>query len=402
MKKDRRIYSIIGAALCVAVLSFSVNVMNEGSGSGNDIGSLEANAAGLGSVSFIGDPVTEGPGAALTKDAIVIADAPAEDGETQAAYKTETDGTAAASDEASGVQASEVDAEAGTSGDSEAEGEAASVNAEDIGPGVAADTAEETAASSAAYADGEEIGLSSDWEFASFSAISSGKAVYYRAVSEPKNIVIAVNAGHGTSGGSSVKTWCHLDKTPKVTGGTTAAGATKAVAVSSGMNFKDGTAEHTVTLKMAKLLRDKLINNGYDVLMLRDGEDVQLDNVARTVMANNIADCHIALHWDSDGLSSDKGCFYMSVPDGLKSMYPVSGNWQRCEALGDALIEGLRGQGLKIWGSNPLDMDLTQTSFSTIASVDIELGNQCSSHTDADLELRAKGLLDGINSYFGY
>lgn len=39
--------------------------------------------------------------------------------------------------------------------------------------------------------------------------------------------------------------------------------------------------------------------------MIRDGSDVQLDNVARTVMANNKADCHIALalgfHEDGQG-----------------------------------------------------------------------------------------------------
>ena len=54
------------------------------------------------------------------------------------------------------------------------------------------------------------------------------------------------------------------------------------------------------------------------MLMVRDGKDVQLDNVARTVICNNVADCHIALHWDSDGLSYDKGCFYASVPEKLK------------------------------------------------------------------------------------
>lgn len=40
---------------------------------------------------------------------------------------------------------------------------------------------------------------------------------------------------------------------------------------------------------MAQILRDKLLASGYDVLMLRDGEDVQLDNVARTVICNNVA-----------------------------------------------------------------------------------------------------------------
>lgn len=266
----------------------------------------------------------------------------------------------------------------------------------------AADSAStsEAPASAAPYADGTEIGLDSSWQYADFSAIHSGKAVFYAAKANRKNKIIAVNAGHGTEGGASVKTYCHPDKSPKLTGGSTKAGATKATAVSGGMTFQDGTPEKTVTLQMARILKEKLLAAGYDVLMLRDGEDVQLDNVARTVIANNIADAHISLHWDGDGLSKIKGCFYMSVPDGLKSMEPVASHWQSHEALGDALIEGLRGQGLKIWTSNPLDMDLTQTSYSTIPSVDIELGNQCSSHSEETLNQEADGLLSGINAYF--
>ena len=251
------------------------------------------------------------------------------------------------------------------------------------------------------YENGAQIGLDPSWKYADFSVINTGKAVLYKAESDRKGITVAVNAGHGTKGGSSVKTWCHPDKTAKVTGGTTAAGSTQAVAVSGGMTFSDGTSEASVTLKAAKLLKEKLLSEGYDVLMLRDGEDVQLDNVARTVIANNMADCHIALHWDGDGLSYDKGCFYMSTPDGLKAMEPVKSNWQKHHALGDSLIEGLSSEGLKIWGSNPLPTDLTQTSFSTVASVDIELGNQASDHSDSQLEKLTAGLLKGINLYFG-
>lgn len=402
MKKDRFRYSIIGVLLCAAVLSVSINVLNDRELKGEDMGSLSANAAGLSEVEFIRDPAASGPGVAEASGEL-------EDAKDEGAASDEGKASADIESSASSESSSAI-GEAPMGADMASEGPGAEASEEES---KAVSETEENAASeteeasegyapAAAYEDGEQIAFSQDWEFASFAAISSGNAVYYQGKGERKGIVIAVNAGHGTSGGSSVKTYCHPDKTPKLTGGTTSAGATKAVAVSSGMNFKDGTPEHKVTLRMAQILKDKLISEGYDVLMLRDGEDVQLDNVARTVMANNIADCHIALHWDSDGLSFDKGCFYMSVPDGLKSMYPVSGNWQRCEALGDALIEGLKGQGLKIWGSNPLDMDLTQTSYSTIASVDIELGNQSSSHTDADLELRAQGLLDGIDKYFGY
>ena len=261
---------------------------------------------------------------------------------------------------------------------------------------------EQTAVTKNGYKNGDEIGLDQAWKYADFSVINSGKAVMYTASSNRKNKIVAVNAGHGTSGGTKAKTYCHPDKSAKITGGSTAAGAVKATAVSTGMSFNDGTPEAKVTLQMAQILKNKLLAAGYDVLMIRDGSDVQLDNIARTVISNNTADIHIALHWDGDSLKTIKGVFYMSVPDGLKKMEPVASHWQEHEALGDALIAGLKAQGIKVWGSNPLDMDLTQTSYSTIPSVDIELGNQCSDHSESILNKEADGLLEGINSFFGF
>ena len=250
------------------------------------------------------------------------------------------------------------------------------------------------------YGDGEQIGLSSSYKYAEFSVINSGKAVYYRAQNNRKGITVCVNAGHGTSGVGGKKILCHPDGSPKVTGGTTGAGATKAVAVSSGMEFNDGTAESKVTLALALKLKPLLLDAGYDVLMIRETKDVQLDNIARTVIANNNADCHIALHWDST--SSDKGAFYMSVPDvrSYRNMEPVASHWREHEALGQALIDGLRDAGVKIYKSGKLEMDLTQTSFSTIPSVDVELGDQASSHSDAALDKLARGLLKGIDRFF--
>lgn len=254
---------------------------------------------------------------------------------------------------------------------------------------------------SASYADRQEMYLDSGWQYADHSAIHSGAAVMYRASGNPNGIVVGVNAGHGTSGGSSVKTLCHPDGSAKTTGGSTAAGATKATAVSGGMTFNDGATESSVTLRMAEILRDKLLAAGYDVLMVRDGSDVQLDNVARTVICNNVADCHISLHWDGDGLSYDKGCFYISVPDGIKGMEPVASYWQQHNALGESLVDGLRAQGCKINGGGSMSIDLTQTSYSTIPSVDMELGNACSDHSDGTLNNQAEGLLQGVNNYFG-
>lgn len=262
--------------------------------------------------------------------------------------------------------------------------------------------AETTAAAGAGSVEQGEVRLNTGWKYANFSKINSGAATLYRSeAASRKGKVIAVNAGHGTKGGGSVKTQCHPDGTPKVTGGTTGAGATTAVAVSSGMTFADGTPEAKVTLAMAKVLKDKLLARGYDVLMIRESDDVQLDNVARTVIANNAADCHIALHWDSTG--SNKGAFYMSVPNvaSYRNMEPVASHWKSHNALGESLVAGLKGAGVKIFSSGAMEMDLTQTSFSTVPSIDIELGDKASDHSASTLDKLGTGLADGVDRFFG-
>lgn len=122
---------------------------------------------------------------------------------------------------------------------------------------------------------------------------------------------------------------------------------------------------------MGHIFAKKLLDAGYDVLLIRDGDDVQLDNVARTVLANNKADAHIALHWDST--EKDKGAFFMSVPDSLKKMEPVASHWESHEKLGESLIAGLKGKGVKIFSSGSMDMDLTQTSYSTVLPLTLNL-----------------------------
>ena len=244
-----------------------------------------------------------------------------------------------------------------------------------------------------------DIALSDNLRFASSSKIKTGTAKLYKNTKgKYGDKVICVNAGHGTSGGERVKTLSHPDGSPKVTGGTNQRGAVESMAVSSGMTFQDGTPESRVTLQEAQILRDVLLKRGFSVLMIREGSDVQLDNIARTVLANNYAACHIAVHWDST--SSDKGAYFMSVPDGLKKMDPVSSTWQKSEAFGEALIGGLRGKGIKIFGGGSMDVDLTQTSYSTVPSVDIELGDKVSDHSEATLRKLAEGLADGVTQYF--
>ncbi len=244
----------------------------------------------------------------------------------------------------------------------------------------------------------ESIFWDDSWEYAEYSKIHSDSVTLYRSdSSERKDCVIAVNAGHGTSGGASVKTQCHPDGSAKVVSGSTSAGATEATAVAYGMVFDDGTSEAEATLSLALLLKDALLDSGYDVLMIREDEDVQLDNIARAVLANNCADYHVSLHYDST--SSDKGAFFIGVPDagGYRSMEPVASHWQEHEELGEALIDGFLENGLDVHGDGRMAIDMTQTSYSTIPSVDLEVGDKASDHSEETQEKIAQAIVDGFD-----
>ena len=243
-----------------------------------------------------------------------------------------------------------------------------------------------------------EIKINPLWEYSKFSKIFTGSSFLQYTSKIPKNHIIAINAGHGTKNGSSFKTLCHPDGSPKTTGGSTKKGEIYACAVSSGMMFPNGISEATVNLKVAKIIKEILLNNGYDVLMIRNDDDVQLDNIARTVIANHYADAHISIHFDAG--EKDKGAFYLSVPNEIKEMMPVKNYWKMHNKLGKDLIEGLKDVGIKIFGKGNLDIDLTQTSYSTIPSVDIELGDQGSYVSDKILKIMGEGLMKGIDKFF--
>lgn len=245
------------------------------------------------------------------------------------------------------------------------------------------------------------ISMDPSWKYADFSKINNGVAtLYYADPSIAKGITICINAGHGTKGGTDVKTQCHPDGSAKVTGGSTAEGSTMATAVSTGTTMLDGTPEATVTLKASLAAKKALLEAGYNVLMIRESDDVQLDNIARTVIANNIADCHIAIHYDSS--ENNKGVFFCGVPDNkaYRSMEPVATHWQDHERLGKCIIDGLRSNGLKINGNGEIPIDLTQTSYSTIPSIDLEIGDRASDYSDATLSTTSAGIVDGINAFF--
>lgn len=247
----------------------------------------------------------------------------------------------------------------------------------------------------------EEVTFDNSWEYADNSRIKEGTARLYRSTAKDrKDITVCVNAGHGTKDGDKVKTLCHPDGSPKVVSGSTAAGSTESTAISAGTTMMTKEPEADATLKAATVIKEELLKNGYDVLMIRETDDVRLDNIARTLIANNNADVHIALHYDST--NKDKGVFFCSIPNNeeYRSMEPVASHWQLHDKLGKSLIYGLSKEGFAKYNNGELEMDLTQTSYSTIPSVDLEIGDTASDHSYATLVRVAEGITEGLDLFF--
>lgn len=245
----------------------------------------------------------------------------------------------------------------------------------------------------------KKIKFKKKFKYAKYSKIHSGKAVLYKHTKGGNGITVAVNAGHGTRGGERYKTLCHPDGSRKIVSGSTRAGAKYSPSISSGTTLR-GKSEAAATLSLAKQLKKKLIKAGFDVLMIRNKSNVQLDNIARTVLANKYADCHIAIHYDSS--SSNKGAFFLSVPKNksYRNMTPVKQHWRQHNRFGKKVIWGIRKSKLKVCGSGSMAMDLTQTSYSTIPSIDLEVGDRATSTSKKTQSKMAKAITKGIKKYF--
>lgn len=251
----------------------------------------------------------------------------------------------------------------------------------------------------------KNVYLNTDYQFATFSEINQGYATLYivnkKVAQNYKGKVVAVNAGHGVKGGSRKRTYSHPDFTPKVSGGSTKEGAIFSYAISDGTILLNGMQEATANLMVATALKEKLLNEGYSVLMMREDNNSRLDNIARIVIANEYADCHISIHFDST--TTDKGIFYIKPIEKKEflEMEPLKSNVDNINALGKCLIDAFKERGEKLWRNvGVLQGDLTQIAFSTNASVDIELGDRATVVDVARADAFADGLLLGIQNFF--
>lgn len=203
--------------------------------------------------------------------------------------------------------------------------------------------------------------------------------------------IVGIDPGHQSHGDSSTE--------PVGPGSTTykakVAGGTRGTAT--------GKAEYQLTLEVAKKLKTKLWNRGYQVVMTRTKNDVNISNKERAQLINESgADICVRIHADG-GPSSARGATVLCPSADnryISRLYSRSKKLSECLITSYCSATGLRNRGISYRD------DLTGTNWSTVPTTLLELGFMTNSAEDRYLssasgqKAMVQGMADGIDAYF--
>ncbi len=205
--------------------------------------------------------------------------------------------------------------------------------------------------------------------------------------------VVAIDAGHQAYG--------NFDQEPngpnsdvykaKVAGGTS--------------GVATGKPEYQLTLEIALLLKQELINRGYSVVMIRESNDVDISNAERARIANDAgANAFIRIHANGLNDSSVRGA--LSICQSPAN--PYNGNvYSQSRYLSECVINSYcAATGFSNQGVSESD-SMTGINWSNVPNTIIEMGFM--TNADEDLEMSdptcqqymAYGIANGIDAYFG-
>lgn len=165
-----------------------------------------------------------------------------------------------------------------------------------------------------------------------------------------------------------------------------------------------GTRESELNLKLAGMLRDELVNRGYEVIMTRESDEVDITNKARAELANEAeADAYIRLQMGESANSELSGAMSMC----MTSDSPYNSNLHdKSYTLATRLLQGVvDNTGTDNRGVYETDeMIAINWSKVPVAVVNLAfLSNEADESNIIDSEYQKKvikGLANGVDYYF--
>ncbi|MCP1101239.1 N-acetylmuramoyl-L-alanine amidase [Aequitasia blattaphilus] len=211
-----------------------------------------------------------------------------------------------------------------------------------------------------------------------------------------KGILIAIDPGHQGA---------HVDMSalePNAPGSS----EMKAKATGGTMGRFTGIPEYQLNLDISLMLRDALIQQGYDVLLTREDNDTAISNMERATLANERgADISVRIHANGSENAEAMGALVLTPSAGnpyIPSLYEPS------RRLGELVLNSYcEATGFSNKGIQENDT-MTGINWSNIPVIILEMGfmtNQQDDQSMADESMRQKmvsGIVKGINQYYGY